>query len=253
MNAVKGQRTVTPKVVTQRVTDTRNARRTCSPNAPDYQRTEWWIEKVNQNHHEALPYIIQNPAISFIGLLLQYGMGLKEQESYLVIRHPLEALEVNEAKNLAGIGKTILYANDADKDIDGSRANAFLHAFWNAEITYRIGEDLAEKFTTAHETYTLWQYRHDDVLNEIDESTGFTIGENVAMDMHNNAIGRYLASKLPNSAEEIHNELLNQYGSEENIARLLSTYAGFSDVDLLLLRYTEMAINDGSLVWLYNK
>lgn len=165
----------------------------------------------------------------------------------------MEALEVNEAKNLAGLGKAILYANDDDKDIDGSRANAFLHAFWNAEITYRIGEDLAEKFTTAHETYTLWQYRHDDILNEIDESTGFTIGENVEMDMHNNAVGRSLASKLPDSAEEIHNELLNQYGSDENIANLLSAYAGFSDVDLLLLRYTEMAVNDGSLVWLYNK
>lgn len=61
-------------------------------------------------------------------------MGLKEHESYLVIRHPLEALEVNEAKNLAGLGKAILYANDDDKDIDGSRANAFLHEIGRAHV-----------------------------------------------------------------------------------------------------------------------
>ncbi|MFN8382522.1 MAG: hypothetical protein U0V02_11300 [Anaerolineales bacterium] len=59
---------------------------------------------------------------------------------------------------------------------DGSQANAFLHAYWNALMTIRYGEEFAKNFATAHETQA---------------------GNNATsqfMDLHNNEVGRNIGA-----------------------------------------------------------
>ncbi len=65
-----------------------------------------------------------------------------------------------------------------------NRNGAFRHAYWNALMTQRFGEDWAEKFTTAHE-------RLPD-----------NYASSEAMDLHNNEVGRSIAASNPDATPE---------------------------------------------------
>ena len=227
----------------------------------NYQDTEWWLKQIDETRAERANDILSRmldgmPIIAIGKVGMQAVLGVKGSEADLIVRHPLAALQINEAKDRAATGKGNLFPDAPDKEIDGAKANAFLHAYWNAAAAYRIGADLTEQFTTAHETYSFWRYlKYKDkpgILNEVDEATGLTIGQNVEMDMHNNAVGREIAGRIPTSEEEIHQELLEILGSEERINEELGAYKDFSQADLLLLFYTKAALDNGELIWLYN-
>jgi hypothetical protein len=64
------------------------------------------------------------------------------------------------------------------KPKDNAPYNAFLHSFWSALMTARFGEDFAEKYGNAHET-----------------PRGNPKGSEF-MDLHNNEVGRNIASKI---------------------------------------------------------
>ena len=227
----------------------------------NYQDTEWWLKQIDETRAERANDILSRmldgmPIIAIGKVGMQAVLGVKGSEADLIVRHPLAALQINEAKDRAATGKGNLFPDAPDKEIDGAKANAFLHAYWNAAAAYRIGADLTEQFTTAHETYSFWRYlKYKDkpgILNEVDEATGLTIGQNVEMDMHNNAVGREISGRIPTSEEEIHQELLEILGSEERINEELGAYKDFSQADLLLLFYTKAALDNGELIWLYN-
>lgn len=102
--------------------------------------------------------------------------SLTETEKKLCIRYPIEALKVNEAKNIA-TSKTV---EKFGYNGLGDRSDAFRHGMWNAEMTILIGEKKAELFATAHE--------EKDVTGV--ETDGFSKVEHKRMDLHNNKIGR---------------------------------------------------------------
>ncbi len=107
--------------------------------------------------------------------------SLTETEKKLCIRYPIEALKVNEAKNIA-TSKTV---EKFGYNGLGDRSDAFRHGMWNAEMTILIGEKKAELFATAHE--------EKDVTGV--ETDGFSKVEHKRMDLHNNKIGRSVGQK----------------------------------------------------------
>lgn len=70
--------------------------------------------------------------------------------------------------------------------------DAYRHAYWNALMTQRFGEDWAEKFTTAHE-------RIPD-----------NYASSEAMDLHNNQVGRAIAAANPDATAEQLGDMVEQ-------------------------------------------
>jgi hypothetical protein len=104
--------------------------------------------------------------------------ALTPSEKLLCVGYPKQALAVLSAKN-----KAISYTRqNYGTTVDGSKANAFQHAIWNALMARDIGSSLASSFATAHED--LPEERLKKTYN------GFTGYEHKAMDLHNNAKGR---------------------------------------------------------------
>lgn len=64
---------------------------------------------------------------------------------------------------------------------DGHR-DAFRHAYWNAIMTDRFGEDFTERFTTAH------------------EGSPENLADREAMDLYNNQVGRRIAAENPDAS-----------------------------------------------------
>lgn len=62
--------------------------------------------------------------------------------------------------------------------------DAFRHAYWNALMTKRFGEDFATRFASAH------------------EGSGDNPADREAMDLYNNEVGRRIASQNPDASEE---------------------------------------------------
>jgi hypothetical protein len=74
---------------------------------------------------------------------------------------------------------------------DGHR-DAFRHAYWNALMTQRLGEDFSERFTTAHE---------GSPNNRSDRE---------AMDLYNNEVGRLIGAENPTASPREIADLVEQ-------------------------------------------
>lgn len=114
--------------------------------------------------------------------------SLTSEEKKLVIRYPFDALKVNNAKDIA----TTQTMNKFGYNGLGDRSDAFRHAMWNAKMTILIGEDKAELFATAHEEKDISGIEPD----------GFSKVEHKEMDLHNNSIGRKIASSNTGVSED---------------------------------------------------
>ena len=104
--------------------------------------------------------------------------SLTDSEKKLVIRYPLDALKVNEARTIA-INQTELKFGYSGL---GDRSDAFRLGIWNAKMTMLIGKTQAELFATAHE---------DKDTSGV-ETDGFSKLDHKNMDLHNNTVGREL-------------------------------------------------------------
>lgn len=201
--------------------------------------------------HKSWQFVDSNPSYWLFKFLVPaLSQNVKTVELDLTMHNPEEGIKAYTSSNKAQLGKRVLFEGDPNLDVDGAKPNAFLHAFWNAQMAYRIGPEMAETFATAHEAYLDYQYK-SGVLNNSDPATGLTTAENIVMDMHNNSVGRSLAAKMPDTPEAIHEELFSRYGSEEAIQQALELCQGFDEADLLLFHYTTEAMDAGQLQWLY--
>lgn len=114
--------------------------------------------------------------------------ALTETEKKLLIRYPLAALKVNDAKNIATRQTERKFGHNGL----GDRSDAFRHGIWNAEMTILIGAEKAELFATAHE--------EKDTTGV--ESDGHTKLEHKNMDLHNNSVGREIGLAHSSLSEE---------------------------------------------------
>jgi len=116
--------------------------------------------------------------------------GLTDTEKVVVLANPTGSLTVNSSRDKAWSQVTSRYREDKEGDLDGSNANAFLHCYWNALISKRIGADWAQAFTDAHEygvknNYT-WVYYA--VIN-------------IRMDLFNNHVGTKIGTDNNKSSD----------------------------------------------------
>ncbi|MFR1796127.1 MAG: DUF6973 domain-containing protein [Ruthenibacterium sp.] len=222
---------------------------------PDYTDPQWWMDWVDSTHEghpmwnilDAIP-LYQSVLSRVQGDQAEDGRIVKNVLLDIAGHHPIAGSSALETSDKAALGKMVLFPNDPNLNIDGAKPNAFLHAFWNAQMAYRIGPEMAETFATAYEAYRDEEYE-EGILNTIDPDTGLTVAQNIVMDMHNNSVGRSLAAKMPDTPEAIHEELFSRYGSEEAIQQALELCQGFDEADLLLFHYTNEAMDQ--LQWLY--
>lgn len=114
--------------------------------------------------------------------------ALTETEKKLLIRYPLAALKVNDARNIATRQTERKFGHNGL----GDRSDAFRHGIWNAEMTILIGAEKAELFATAHE--------EKDTTGV--ESDGYTKLEHKNMDLHNNSVGREIGLAHSSLSEE---------------------------------------------------
>lgn len=112
---------------------------------------------------------------------------LTNSEKKLVVRYPLAALKVNDAKNIATSQTELKFGYNGL----GDRSDAFRHGIWNAEMTIMIGAEKAELFATAHE---------DKDTSGL-ESDGHTKEEHKNMDLNNNSVGRRIGLENSNFTE----------------------------------------------------
>lgn len=114
--------------------------------------------------------------------------ALTETEKKLLIRYPVAALKVNDARNIATRQTERKFGHNGL----GDRSDAFRHGIWNAEMTILIGAEKAELFATAHE--------EKDTTGV--ESDGYTKLEHKNMDLHNNSVGREIGLAHSSLSEE---------------------------------------------------
>lgn len=116
--------------------------------------------------------------------LFDHRARLTLEEWKLVIRRPLDSARAAPAIETSAQAAVQALPCDADIDFIDGKADALRHAYWNALMARRATPAFAELFANAHET----------------GSTNAPAA--TAMDLHNNAFGRALASRLPAASDE---------------------------------------------------
>ncbi|MDV6011057.1 DUF6973 domain-containing protein [Haloechinothrix sp. LS1_15] len=132
---------------------------------------EWmgWIPKVNPTQMTATEARMLENLMVHEGV---YGV----YEAYEIYRDSLHQ------------GETVF---DGAGVTDG-HGDAFRHAYWNAQLTQRFGEEWTEEFATAH------------------EGSDYSHPTPIAMDLHNNEVGRRIAVENPDASQEELRELVEQ-------------------------------------------
>ena len=163
--------------------------------------------------------------------------SLKKEEQALVYKYPFEARSAQKSSNIALRKTAQLFSNSSD----GTRANAFQHAYWNALMTYQIGAAKAKLFATAHESYT------EAELNAVGIG-GISIRILTEMDLHNNDVGRKIGG-----AYQLFLLGLGKRGSRYTMGKVtfLGTTIWINDAsperDLAIM--TAIALESGLLTW----
>ena len=103
------------------------------------------------------------------------------------------------ARDAYGIYKTAL--NDAQQVFDGAgvtdgHSDAFRHAYWNAMLAHRFGEEWTTSYTSAHE--------------RVPENDPRSHASAEAMDLYNNEVGRQIARDNPDAGPEELKQLVGQ-------------------------------------------
>jgi hypothetical protein len=111
----------------------------------------------------------------------------------LIITSPLNSARVAPTIQLSAQAAVDQLPCDADVDFADGKADALRHAYWNALMTRRVSAAFAEQFATAHET-----------------GSSNTAAAS-AMDLHNNAAGRALATRYAAASDAELLQLLAQY------------------------------------------
>ena len=117
---------------------------------------------------------------------------LSPAEQAVAIWHPFAAREVARARDEASAMTDRIFGEGVSSAHDGTIANAFKHAYWNALMTRRIGEPLAKEFADAHEE----QYLNDSEIHQ-----GFMNSEHSQMDLFFNEVGRECAIEFSETTD----------------------------------------------------
>lgn len=112
----------------------------------------------------------------------KFGLHLTRGEADLTASLLWGAKDAKDIQDHAVAEAQRLFGDTASTLEDG-RGDAFRHAYWNALMTNRFGEEFAEQFATAHERTAGAATAH-------------------AMDLHNNEMGRSIAAAHPHAGPQ---------------------------------------------------
>jgi RHS repeat-associated protein len=115
-----------------------------------------------------------NPITDFIRRKV-IASGGNEIEADLAVKHPFQAIAANKCREKAYKYAKQFYGEEWNAD--GTMANAFKHAFWNALMADEMGEEMAKEFADAHEAVN-------------SKSNDPNIIDHTNMDYANNELGR---------------------------------------------------------------
>ena len=116
---------------------------------------------------------------------------IQPKEVALINKHPGKATVALTLAGMAVASAILFYGIKGIKD--GSKGNAYIHAYWSAMMTIYLGLDMALKFSAAHENqdpeiYSKLTYTKN-AKGEI-TSIGYGLGDrNAEMDLFNNFAG----------------------------------------------------------------
>ncbi|MFC9251914.1 DUF6973 domain-containing protein [Amycolatopsis thailandensis] len=116
--------------------------------------------------------------------------GLNPQEMSASEARHLEDRGWLGAADAYGIYRTALHDAETVWDRKGEtdgHSDAFRHAYWNAMLSHRFGEEWTESYTTAHE-------------RKPDDPRAHATAQ--AMDLHNNEVGRQIAADHPDAGPD---------------------------------------------------
>lgn len=96
----------------------------------------------------------------------------------------------------ASLKGSVVFPGEGRVGDQDNHRDAFRHAFWNALLSSRLGEEFADKVTTRHEQLPEPDKPEDVAKARVRE----------AMDLHNNEVGRTIARENPSATyEKLHN------------------------------------------------
>ncbi len=144
------------------------------------------------------------------------GRGLTDEELYLSVNNPLAAVVISENQSLTDEYVSKYF----DNHVDGNNANAFRHAMFTALNSIALGGDLAAQFANAHENIV-----GNDSRTQV--RGGCTNYQHMEMDIHNNAVGIALGTKM-----------------------LATSYNGFVNYDDLAEMVYDVVITQGAGEWI---
>ena len=158
---------------------------------------------VDPDGREALNSASLTPFGQFVyGFIVRYAhsvvdilKGYSNPEKILALNYPFAANEVSKAADDASKCTNLLFRTTdgtAPTDADGSVANAYKHAMWNALMTKRNGVNVAEAFATAHESRQ---------IGNPNPYRGRTEADHAEMDLYYNNVGRTVAIANPDVSE----------------------------------------------------
>ena len=260
---------------------------------PIYKKDRWWqvfhsdeafvqyaYESMSdyQNIQDDMKFLSEHtgsmmPSVNNFLVNMMDSVGLKPAER-LEAYNNLYAVFVFSIENYhtkAADMKALIYASRYPEETqeqwlnyDGTEANAYLHIYWNALMTYATDADTAFRFALAHEAVDPAGLENgflDNIANGgiappspeiVDNYTG---RDHIQMDLHNNEVGQRIGMMIPHDPRELHQKLIEigyngdaqQYKNDINTN---GVYKGLTDAEILINHYVLKAIANGEAVWL---
>jgi hypothetical protein len=160
-------------------------------------------------------------------------------EQRLAYAYPFSAMAVSECATEA-LASTI--AQFPANQSDGTKANAFQHAYWNALLVCQIGAARTAQFATAHEDYP------DHYLNATNEY-GFTNRAMGEMDLYNNAVGRDIGKIYMQNVQRA-NQAKRGNAAITSFVYQGATISLVGNRNAALAQMVMAVLDNGDLIWL---
>lgn len=132
-------------------------------------------------------------------LLLRDWRRLNRLQMWLVLEHPVAALEIRRLAHVAWEEEVRRFLGGSPSmDLDGP-GDAFRHCYWSALITRTFGAKLAREATDAYENIERPDYH---VVRSREGYSVRSIRSDSRMDLHNNEVGVQIGLELRTATEE---------------------------------------------------
>lgn len=166
----------------------------------------------------------------------------KAPERELFRHHPIASIQAFGYSRTASRVQNVLFGDVPD----GTRGNAFRHAYWTALMTVGIGPDMAETYGTAHEYYAPGTDMNEPIRDPR-HNEEYTLQQHVDMDLYNNAVGITVGQKFLGLSSGTRWDMLATMVSGDAVYTTYQDYGVGYDYELLLALMVLEELENGNL------